>query len=195
MLVTVGRIGRAHGLRGEVSVDIRTDEPERRFAPGSSLRFELPARSGSGDGAPAGGTLTVRSSRLHGGRLVVALDEVSDRTAAEQLRGAIVRVEVDVDERPADGEEFYDHQLIGLRVQTEDGSAVGSLTEVLHLPGQDTLSISTSTAGEVLVPFVAALVPTVDLAAGYIVVTDRPGLLETDAADSADARAAHRDRT
>ena len=169
MLVVIGRIGRAHGLRGELNVEIRTDEPERRFAPGSSIIC--------GDR-----TLTVESSRHHSGRLLVAFREVADRTAAEQLHGSILEAEVDETERPDNSDEFYDHQLVGLQVRGPDDAVVGTVTSVVHLPEQDTLVVDAD-GREVLVPFVTALVPTVEVDEGYVQLADVAGLLDPDAAD------------
>ena len=169
MLVVIGRIGRAHGIRGELNVEIRTDEPERRFAPGSSIIC---------DGRP----LTVESSRHHSGRLIVAFDEVPDRTAAEHLHGSILEAEVDETERPDDPDEFYDHQLVGLQVHGPDDAVVGTVTSVVHLPEQDTLVVDAD-GREVLVPFVTALVPIVEVAEGYVRLADVAGLLDPDAAD------------
>ena len=173
MLVVVGRIGRAHGIRGELNVEIRTDEPERRFAPGSTIVC---------DGRP----LTVASSRHHSGRLLVAFREVPDRTAAEQLHGGLLEAEIDASERPDDPEEFYDHQLVGLEVRGPDDSVAGTVSAVVHLPEQDTLVVDAD-GREVLVPFVSALVPTVDVTAGYLRLSDVPGLLDPEAAETSDA--------
>jgi 16S rRNA processing protein RimM len=170
MLVVVGRIKRAHGIKGEVGVDVRTDEPERRFAPGTSLTC--------GDR-----TLTVASSRQHSGRLLVSFHEVTDRTAAEGLHGRLLEAEIDPDERPADPQEFYDHQLVGLHVHASDDAVIGMVTEVLHGPAQDTLVVDAG-AHEVLVPFVEAHVPVVDVDAGFVRLADVPGLLDPEAADS-----------
>ena len=169
MLVVIGRIGRAHGIRGELNVEIRTDEPERRFAPGSSIICD--AR-----------TLTVESSRHHSGRLLVAFDEVPDRTAAEQLHGSILEAEIDETESPDDPDEFYDHQLVGLQVRGPDDAVVGTVTSVVHLPEQDTLVVDAD-GREVLVPFVTALVPTVAVAEGYVRLADVAGLLDPDTTD------------
>ncbi|MCW2809574.1 MAG: rimM [Friedmanniella sp.] len=171
--VMVGIIGRAHGIRGEVAVEPRTDEPERRFAPGQTLRVE-----------DSSATFTVRSSRDHSGRLLVVFEELADRTAAEKVRGTRLVVDVDADERPEEPEEFYDRQLVGLRALTEEGVLIGTITTVLHLPLQDMLEIGTPT-GAKLVPFVEALVPVVDLAAGTVTVHDLEGLL-TDEDDEDD---------
>ena len=107
--VVVGRIGPAHGLKGEVFVEPRTDEPGRRFAPGATVT------TGSG-------TLTVATSRTHSGKLVVRFEEIDGRNAAEAARGTELSCAIDPDELPEDPEEFYDHQLAGLRVETTDGS-------------------------------------------------------------------------
>jgi 16S rRNA processing protein RimM len=170
MLVVIGRIGRAHGIRGELNVDIRTDEPERRFAPGSSV-------------VCGSRTLTVKKARPHGGRLVVSFNEVPDRNAAELLHGMTLEAQIDPTELPEDPDEFYDHQLVGLEARV-DGTKVGTVTGLVHLPYQDTLAIDVD-GREVLVPFVFELVPTVDVAGGFVEITDVQGLLDPDAAESA----------
>jgi len=162
--VVVGVVGPAHGIKGEVYVDPRTDEPARRFAAGAVL-------------TTPSGTMTVASSRDHSGRLVVRFAELDDRTAAEGARGTELRTLVDRSEAPEDPEEFYDHQLVGLRVETVQGEAVGELLRVEHNGAQDLLVIGTA-RGEVLFPFVGVLVPEVDVAGGRIVLDDRPGLLQ-----------------
>ena len=166
--VVVGRVGRAHGVRGEVSVDVHTDEPERRFAPGAELRA---------DGCDSD-ALTVVAARSHGARLLVTFRQVSDRTAAESLRGATLLAVIAEGERPADPEEFYDHQLVGVAVRTEERGVVGRVSDVLHLPSQDVLVVATGDGREALVPFVGALVPSVDLELGELTVADQPGLLD-----------------
>jgi len=163
--VVVGRIGRAHGIRGEVAIDVRTDEPERRFAPAVTLV--------AGDR-----TLTVSRTRWHSGRLLATFVEVPDRTAAELLRGTLLEMDVDPDESPSAEGEFYDRQLIGLSARMTSGDVLGEIASVVHHGEQDTLVIRTSTAGEVLVPFVAEIVPTVDVDGGFVVVADLPGLLD-----------------
>ncbi len=170
MLLVVGRLGRPHGLRGELTVELRTDEPERRLAPGAELATE-PA---------AAGPLTVRSARWHGDRLLLAFDGVGDRTAAEGLRGVLLQAEVDPDTVPEDPEEYYDHQLVGLAVHDQDGTFLGTVGEVVHLPGQDLLAVRREDGRrEALVPFVAEIVREVDPATG-VVVAPPPGLLELD---------------
>jgi 16S rRNA processing protein RimM len=174
--VVVGRIGRAHGIRGEVSVEPRTDEPERRFAVGAVLGTRNPQGSEpTGPGRPS--MLTVRSSRWHQSRLLVTFAEVGDRTAAEALRGLALVVQLDPDEAPEDPDEFYDHQLVGLQVVTGDGLRAGEVSDVVHGTAQDLLAVRTTDGREVLVPFVSALVPRIDVRAGQVEVADRPGLL------------------
>jgi 16S rRNA processing protein RimM len=147
--VVVGRVAKAHGLRGDVLVDVRTDEPESRFAPGAVLLAER-------------GQLTLLTARWHGPRLLARFEGLSDREAAESLRGAELFVRVPADRRPDDPEEYYDHQLIGLRA-TGPAGEVGEVTEVLHLPAQELISIRTAGGEELLVPFVHDLVEEVDL--------------------------------
>ncbi len=170
----VGRIGKAHGLRGELSVELRTDEPERRYADGAVLQ----TRSARTD-VPA--TLSVATTRWHQGRLLVRFVEVPDRETAETVRGTELVVPVDPDESPEDPEEYYDHQLVGLRAETAAGELIGEVSQVVHGAGQDLLVIGAVKDGrEVLVPFVHALVPEVDVAGGRLVVDDRPGLVGGD---------------
>ncbi|MCL2784759.1 MAG: ribosome maturation factor RimM [Propionibacteriaceae bacterium] len=162
--VMVGRIGRAHGLRGEVFVDLHTDSPELRFRPGAVLSI-------------GESSLTVASLRSANGRVVVRFEEVADRTSAEQLTGSELFAWVDEQESPVDDNEFFDHQLVGLDVFTAGGEHAGSILRVDHLGFQDMLVVGMKDT-ERLVPFVQALVPTVDLGARRVVVNDIPGLLE-----------------
>ncbi|MDQ1615683.1 MAG: rRNA processing protein RimM [Actinomycetota bacterium] len=168
MQVVVGRIGRPHGLRGEVSVEVRTDDPERRLAPGLTLQTD-PA---------VAGPLTIVTGRVHSGRLLLTFEGVGDRTGAEGLRGVLLLAEIDPDERPEDPEEFFDHQLVGLLVSTVEGEPVGEVTEMLHLPGQDVLVLRRPDGREALVPFVMEIVPGVDLEGGRLVIDPPPGLLD-----------------
>lgn len=174
MEAVVGRILRAHGIKGEAVVEVRTDDPAERFVPGAVFGTE-PASAGP---------LTVRSVRPHQGRLLVRFGEASDRGQVEALRGIKLLVEVP-DGEPADGEDYYDQQLIGLAVVTGEGAAVGEVTEVIHLPGHDLLAVRRggSAAGpDVLIPFVHEIVPTVDLANRLVVVKPPPGLLDPEQA-------------
>lgn len=170
MLVVIGRIARAHGIRGQVLVEVRTDEPDERFRTAASLR------AGSR-------TLTVASARPHGDRLLVTFDEVADRTAAEELHGVLLECDIDPLAVPDADDEFYDHQLVGLTARDRSGREVGTVTAVLHLPAQDTVVIDAG-GREVLVPFVSELVPHVDVPGGSLVVADLPGLVDADEPDS-----------
>lgn len=162
--VTVGVIGRAHGVRGDVSIEVRTDEPDRRFATGAVLR----------DGS--GRSFTVARAKLVSGRLVVSFTEVTDRNVAEELRGTELLADVPADEMPSGQDEFFDRQLVGLAVLDAAGQRAGTITEVLHPGAQDLLVIDVD-GSERLVPFVEALVPVVDLAAGHVQLADVGGLL------------------
>jgi 16S rRNA processing protein RimM len=170
--VVVGRVGKAHGLRGEVTLDVRTDEPDRRFAVGNVLRAEPPRGSAS-----TLRSLTVSSSRWHSSRLLVCFEELDDRNAAEAARGIMLHAEIGADETPEDPDEFYDHQLVGLTAYDVDGRELGTVTGLVHGGAQDLLSIRTPDGRDTLVPFVRQLVPEVDVAGGRVVVADRPGLV------------------
>lgn len=167
MRVVVGRVGRAQGIRGEVTVEVRTDSPEERFAPGSVLHPT------GRDGLPE--QVQVAAHRWQGGRLILALRGVTDRDAAEALRGALLEADVAL---VADGEEFHDLALRGLRVLDRSGGSIGRICEILHLPGQDVLVVEDEQAKEILVPFVRDLVPEVDVPGGFVVVDLPEGLAE-----------------
>jgi 16S rRNA processing protein RimM len=170
MDLVVGRVVKAHGVTGEVVVEIRTDDPDTRFAPGSSLRGR-PSRGGPES------RYVIDSARDHGGRLLVRLEGVADRNAADALRGTVFLV--DSQDLPPidDPDEFYDHQLEGLQVVTATGTVVGSVAEVLHTAAGELLSVRTD-EGEVLVPFVSAIVTSVSLADQTVVIDPPDGLLE-----------------
>ncbi len=174
--VVVGRVGKPHGVRGEVSVELRTDEPDRRFADGAVLGTRLP-RGGAPHGADRPARLTVAGTRWHQSRLLVTFDGVADRTAAEALRGLTLVVDVDLGEQPDDPDEFYDHQLVGLAVVTTDGDAVGELSEVIHGAGQDLHRGAHPRRPRGAGAVRRGLVPVVDVAAGRVEVADRPGLI------------------
>ena len=167
MQVTVGRIGRPHGVRGDVVVGVRTDEPELRFAPGSRL-----------DTDPVSvGPLTVAGRRWHSGDLLVRFEGISDRTAAAELVGTWLLADSATFAALDDPDAFRDGDLVGLCARTVDGTVVGTVTDVLH-HGQDVLVIQPSArAGQILVPFVKAIVPEVDLAGGVLVIDPPEGLL------------------
>jgi len=173
--VVVGRVGKPHGLRGEVTVDVRTDEPELRFAVGATLRAVPPKGSVQSRSSPLS-TLTVSTTRWHQGVLLVRFEEVPDRNAAEAARGTLLHATLAPDAAPEDPDEFYAHQLIGLTAYDVDGRVLGEVSALT--PGaQDLLTIRTPDGRDALVPFVAALVPEVDVAGGRLVVADRPGLV------------------
>jgi len=169
--LVVGRILRPHGLRGELSVEVRTDDPGQRFAVGSVL----------GTDPPGAGPLTVESTRWHSGRLLVSFAGVADRTDAEPLRGTWLTVDAAQVAPSPDPDEFHDHELTGLTVVTVAGELVGTVTDVRH-HGQSLLAVApaagTSRRAEVLVPFVAAIAVEVDLVTGRLVIDPPPGLLD-----------------
>ena len=167
MQVIVGRVGRAHGIRGSVVVSVRTDEPDLRFAAGSRLETDPAAR----------GPLTVTAARWRSGELIVRFKGIRDRDAAQELRGIWLSVDSATLAPLDDPDEFRDHELIGLSVRTADGAPVGVVADVLH-HGQDLLAVRPAqSAEEILVPFVKTIVPEVDLAAGVLVIDPPPGLL------------------
>ena len=168
MQVVVGRIGRAHGIRGDVTVEVRTDAPELRFADGARLETD-PAELGP---------LTVTRSRWHSGRLLVAFDGVSDRTAADALRGALLVADSDTSPATTDDDEFWDHELTGLDAVSLSGEALGVIEDVLHPPGADLLVLRRPDGSEALVPFVREIVPEVHRASGRVVLDPPAGLFE-----------------
>jgi 16S rRNA processing protein RimM len=167
----VGRLLKAHGLKGALKLELFTDEPERRFVPGATFTLQVPTSS-----PWHGKTLELTELRWYNAQPVGFFQGVDDRTAAESLVRAILWVDQDAAELPTEPDAWYDHQLVGLRA-VRDGVEVGRIARVEHFPAQDLLAIDTGSA-EVLVPFVAAFVPTVDLAAGTVVLTPPPGLFE-----------------
>ncbi|MDQ1740515.1 MAG: rRNA processing protein RimM [Pseudonocardiales bacterium] len=166
-LVAVGRVGKAHGVRGDAFVEPWTDAPEERFSPGSRLTTE-----------PAGrGPLTVESARDHSGKLVVHFAGVDDRNAVEALRGTVLLMPARARPVIEDPDEFYDTDLIGLAVRTVQGRQLGAVTDVLHSPAGSLLAIDVD-GHEVLVPFRTEFVPVVDLAAGLAEIDPPDGLLD-----------------
>jgi 16S rRNA processing protein RimM len=172
MQLTVARVSKAHGLKGEVALDLRTDDPETRLAVGERLKT-----------VPAGvGPLTVTHSREYQGRWLVTFAEIADRNAAEELRGTELVVEADAsDEEDA----WYPHELEGLRVELADGTVVGKVITLEYQPAHEALLIEESLpdggTARTLVPFVMAIVPVVDVAGGRVVLTPPGGLLARDA--------------
>ncbi|MHC0428821.1 ribosome maturation factor RimM [Streptomyces sp. O3] len=177
MQLVVARIGRAHGIKGEVTVEVRTDEPELRLAPGAVLATD-PATAGP---------LTIETGRVHSGRLLLRFAGVRDRDAAEALRNTLLIAEVDPDERPEDPDEYYDHQLVDLDVVLTDGTEVGRITEISHLAAQDLFIVERPDGSEVMIPFVEEIVTGIDLAEQRAVIDPPPGLID-DRAEIASAR-------
>jgi 16S rRNA processing protein RimM len=175
----VGVVVRPHGLRGELVVEVRTDSPEERFAPGVELAARRPAGSRAPADLPAPPpALTVESARAHSGRLLVRFAEAPDRTAAEGLRGVHLLVDAATLPPTGDPDEFHVHELEGLRAELADGTVVGAVREVVHGPGGELLVVSRPDLPDALVPFVTAIVPTVDVAGGRVVLTPPDGLLD-----------------
>lgn len=172
MRLTVARVGRAHGLRGEVTVEVRTDAPERRFVPDAVL-YVVPTAGSSWSGPAA---LTLRSVRDHNRVLLLTFREVTDRDGAEALRGLLLEADVPEDEQEPDA--WFDHQLVGLHAVDPAGGALGVVVAVEHSGAQDLLVVRRPDGRDRLVPFVTAIVPTVDVAAGRMVIDAPGGLLE-----------------
>lgn len=163
----VGRIGKPQGIRGELTVEVRTDDPAERFAVGRRLLTEPADR----------GPLTVTASALRSGRWVLAVEGVGDREAAERLRDTVLFVPMSSLPVIDDPDEFYDHELLGLVAALTDGTRVGVLSDVLHGPAGDLLVIDRD-GRELLVPFLRDMVPTIDIPGGRVVLDPPEGLLE-----------------
>ncbi|OCB18546.1 ribosome maturation factor RimM [Mycobacterium intracellulare] len=170
MELTVGRVVKAHGIGGEIVVEIRTDDPDARFAPGNTLRGKASRGGGERD-------FVVESVREHSGRLLVRLAGITDREAADALRGTLFVVDSD-DLPPIDeSDTYYDHELEGLHVRTITGRDVGVVAEVLHTAAGELLAVRRE-SGEALVPFVTAIVTSVSLDDGTIEIDPPEGLLD-----------------
>ncbi|MER5776045.1 ribosome maturation factor RimM [Streptomyces sp. NPDC002039] len=168
MQLVVARIGRAHGIKGEVTVEVRTDEPELRLGPGAVLQTE-PASAGP---------LTIETGRVHSGRLLLRFAGVKDRTGAEALRNTLLIADVDPAELPEEPDEYYDHQLMDLDVVLEDGTEIGRITEISHLLSQDLFIVERPDGTEVMIPFVEEIVAEIDLEEQRCVITPPPGLID-----------------
>jgi 16S rRNA processing protein RimM len=180
----VGRLTKAHGLKGALKVELYTDDPAGRFTPGATFALQVPA-----DSPWFGKSLELAELRWYNQQPVAFFVGVEDRTAAEALVKAILWVSLDPDALPDEDDAWYDHQLVGLRV-VRDGTEVGRVARVDHFPAQDLLIVATPN-GEVMVPFVSAIVPTVDVVSGTVTVTPPDGLFELgDDADDSDQPAA-----
>ena len=186
MLLVVGQIGKPHGIRGEVSVAVRTDEPEERFTAGAVFTTEVPRdRRVSAAPAVAPGVayrvpekLVIEEVRWHQGRAIVQFEGAHDRNVAEALRGVLLQVDSAGLTPPDDPDEFHDHQLVGLRVVSVDGSELGTVARIDHAPSSDLIVLDKPGGGTALIPFVTQMVPTVDVAGGRIVVDLPEGLLD-----------------
>jgi 16S rRNA processing protein RimM len=163
MKLNVGRIGKAHGILGEATIEVRTDEAEDRFALGAVLETE------------SHGNLTVASARVHNGILLLSFEGIEDRNAIETLRNELLYADVDIDAPGVDEDDYHVLQLIGCKAFLVDGDEFGEVSEVLNLPGQDVLVIKSDSA-ETLIPFVRQLVPIVDIKARRMTVI--PPLIE-----------------
>jgi 16S rRNA processing protein RimM len=187
VLLVVGQIGKPHGVRGEVSVAVRTDEPEERFTAGAVFATEVPRdrRVNAGPAiappvvpARVPARLVIESVRWHQGRGIVQFEGVHDRDGAEALRGVLLQVDSDSVAPPSDPDEFHDHQLIGLRVVSVDGADLGTVARIDHAPASDLVVLDKTGGGTALIPFVSQIVPTVDVPGGRIVVDPPAGLLD-----------------
>jgi 16S rRNA processing protein RimM len=187
MLLVVGQIGKPHGIRGEVSVAVRTDEPEERFAAGSVFVTEVPrdrrVSTGPASGSPGieykvPAELTLESLRWHQGRVIAQFEGVHDRNVADALRGVLLQVDSDSVAVPDDPDEFHDHQLVGLSVVSVGGDVLGEVDRIDHAPASDLIVLRKAGGGTALIPFVSQLVPTVDLAGGRVLVDLPEGLLD-----------------
>ena len=168
----VGRLTKAHGLKGAIKIELYTDEPEKRFVPGAVFSLQVP------DSSPwHGKTIELNELRWYNSHPVAFFKGIEDRTAAESVIKAILWVDHDTAVLPDEADAWYDHQLTGLKV-IRDGVEVGTVGAVEHLPSQDLLVIKTAN-GDVMLPFVKALVPEVDFEAGTMTITPPGGLFET----------------
>jgi 16S rRNA processing protein RimM len=167
----VGRLVKAHGLKGALKLELYTDSPDQRFRAGQELELQVPETS-----EWFGKTVKVAELRFYNQSPVLFLEGIQDRSQAETLVKAILLIETDLEQLPEDPEAWYDHQLIGLTALVGE-EVVGKVIRVDHLPAQDLLAIETSN-GEVLVPFVKQIVPSVDIQKGQIVLTPPAGLFE-----------------
>jgi 16S rRNA processing protein RimM len=167
----VGRLVKAHGLKGALKLELYTDSPDQRFRAGQELELQVPETS-----EWFGKTIKVAELRFYNQSPVLFLEGIQDRSQAETLVKAILLIETDLEQLPEDPEAWYDHQLVGLTALVGD-EVVGKVIRVDHLPAQDLLAIETSN-GEVLVPFVKQIVPLVDIQKGQVVLTPPAGLFE-----------------
>lgn len=168
MKVTVARIGRAHGLKGEVTVELRTDIPEERLKPGATLETE----------PDVAGPLTIVATRTQSDRWYLRIEDIDSREAAESLRGVELVVESDEDEEEG---AWYVHELVALRAERPDGTLVGQVVDLMDMPAQDLLIVREPSGHRAMIPFVEEFVPEVDVEGGRVIVTPPYGLLAGEA--------------
>jgi 16S rRNA processing protein RimM len=204
MLLIVGHIGKPHGIRGELLVTVRTDEPEARFVAGSVYTTQVPRDRRVGTGPARGGaigtptspavnvgaaagpgvlfrvpeTLTLESLRWHQGRVIAVFEGINDRNVAEQLRGVLLCLDSEQIAPPDDPDEFNDHQLVGLRVESVDGETLGEVVRIDHAPASDLIVMRRPDGPDALIPFVRQIVPEVDIAGGRVVIDPPGGLFD-----------------
>lgn len=166
-VVAVGRVGKPRGVRGDVFVQPWTDAPEQRFAVDAVLQTD----------PSTVGPLTVTAMSQAAGRLVVHFDGYDDRVGAESLRGTQLLIDAAARPQLDDPDEFYDTELVGLRARSATGEELGQVREVLHAGGADYLVVDVA-GQDRLVPFVSAIVLSVDLAAGVVEVDPPDGLFD-----------------
>ena len=166
MQVVVARIGKAHGLRGEVTVQVLTGAADERFVPGASFVTE-PAEAGP---------MVLRSARDHNGVLLLGFEGTDDRSGAEALRG--IKLLANPLEDHGDEDTWYERDLVGLKAVTVGGDEVGEVTALQSGAAQDLLVVRLTDGRKALVPFVTAIVPEVDVDGGRVVLDPPPGLLD-----------------
>ncbi|WP_084626990.1 ribosome maturation factor RimM [Pseudoclavibacter soli] len=172
MQLRIARLTKPHGLKGGLKIELYTDEPERRLVSGATFDLQVPETSDW-----HGRQLKLNELRWYNGHPVAFFEGIGDRTAAESVTKAILTIEHDETELPEEADAWYDHQLVGLTV-VRDGQPVGEVVRVDHLPAQDVLALKTTDGAEVLLPFIGAFVPAVDIVKGEVTITPPGGLFE-----------------
>ena len=174
MELVVGRVAKSHGIKGELVVEVRTDDPDLRFAVGTVLQGHKPRDKQLS-------SYTVEAARDHSGRLLLRLAGVEDRDTADALRGLLFVIDSADVEPSEDPDEFYDHELEGLAVRLTDGTPIGTVREVLHSAAGEMLAVDAEGKREILIPFVAAIVPFISTTDGYVEIDPPDGLLDLEA--------------
>ena len=175
MRLQVARIGKPHGIRGEVTVQVLTDAPEDRFVPGVVFEIEHPGIK----------TLTVEGARWNKEILLLAFEEILDRNVAETMRGA--KLFIETEDTEDEGEGWYEHELVDLEARVDD-KVIGKVTALRTGNVQDLLVIETSAGDEVYLPFVTGMVPEVDVKGGFIVATPPAGLFDVNKSEAQDGK-------